>query len=120
MKPSNIDFTELLKKCYIVASPLYKTVDQYKYNGRIVLEYTKSTKNIFVDTDSSPSEEYEDIARDQIRNFFNGETKTITFNLDFNKDLDGLFSEIQKIKDEYFRKTGKSADDLLRKMAQGL
>jgi hypothetical protein len=81
---------KLLEECVESQSTVTRTGVFYKHNGRIVLEYMKSTKNVWIDDEFAEkiSESEKPEIERQIREFFHDRVKNVSFGLGLNANVD--------------------------------
>jgi len=87
---------KLLEECTKTQSTVTRTGVFYKHNGRIVLEYMKSTKNVWIDDEIAEKisdSEKPEVER-QIREFFDDKVKNVSFGLSLNANLDSFNEEL--------------------------
>jgi hypothetical protein len=93
-----MDFKKLLSQCQVVQSRVFRTGTYYEYNGRIILEYMRSTKNVWVDEEISsliPKEE-EAKCKADICSFFPN-AKNVYFGSGLNRGEDELKEKLKKL-----------------------
>ena len=93
-----MDFKKLLSKCQVVQSRATKTGLFYQYDGRIILEYMRSSKNIWIDDEVAsliPKEEKAKCEAD-IRSHF-GNVNNVYFGLGLNKTEDEIKENLKKL-----------------------
>jgi hypothetical protein len=93
-----MDFKKLLSQCQVVQSRVFRTGTYYEYNGRIILEYMRSTKNVWVDEEISsliPKEE-EAKCKADIFSFFPN-AKNVYFGSGLNRGEDELKEKLKKL-----------------------
>jgi hypothetical protein len=93
-----MDFKKLLSQCQEVQSRVFKTGSYYEYNGRIILEYMRSSKNVWVDEEISsliPKEEKAKCEAD-IRSFLPN-AKNVYFGSGLNRGEDELKEKLKKL-----------------------
>ena len=93
-----MDFKKLLSQCQEVQSRVFKTGSYYEYNGRIILEYMRSSKNGWVDEEISsliPKEEEAKCEAD-IRSFLPN-AKNVYFGSGLNRGEDELKEKLKKL-----------------------
>jgi hypothetical protein len=84
------DIKDILRRCEVCQSTLTRTGRFYKLDGRVILEYMTSTKNVWVDNEISeliPKDKLKAVEQD-IRDFFNGSVKNVSFDLSMNEHID--------------------------------
>ena len=93
-----MDFKKLLSQCQEVQSRVFRTGTYYEYNGRIILEYMRSSKNVWVDEEISsliPKEE-EAKCKADIFSFFPN-AKNVYFGSGLNRGEDELKEKLKKL-----------------------
>ena len=91
-----MNFKKLLQNCIASPSCITKTGVLYSINGKIVLEYMKSTKNVWVDKDIVPYILDKKEAEKEIIEFF-GSVKNVYFDLELNDNVVELNDKIFNI-----------------------
>lgn len=93
---NQMDITKILNACEETQSTLTKTGRFYKLNGKVIVEYMKSSRNVWVDADISAlisSDERKEVEK-QIRTFFYDRVNNVNFGLEINKDINDFNNKL--------------------------
>lgn len=98
-----MNFIDLLSKCDEVPSTATRTGIFFKLNGAIILEYMKSSRNVWIDDDIAGSilPEHKKEYEAQIREFFHGRVKNVYFGFPLNEGEKKLKDRIYNILDKF-------------------
>ena len=111
-----MDFKKLLSECTITPSTLTKTGVYYLKDNVIILEFMKSTKNVWVDSAFAENITDKDQAGKEIIEFF-GNAKSVMFGLELNEMNDNYRNNVAKIlNDNGFEGNAKNVDDVIKLM----
>lgn len=90
-----MDFKRLLENCTASQSTITKTGVFYSINGKVVLEYMKSTKNVWVDDDIVPFIIDKNKAEKDIIEFF-GKVSSVYFGMGLNSTINERNEKIEQ------------------------
>lgn len=92
-----MNFIKLLNACEETQSTITKTGRFYKYEGRVILEYMKSSRNVWVDSEiASLILDKKDVEQ-QIIIFFYDKVNNVNFGLEINKDIEDYNAKLDNL-----------------------
>lgn len=113
-----MDFKKLLSECTITPSTLTKTGVFYVKDNIIVLEFMKSTKNVWVDSTFAENIPDKTKAEREISEFF-GYAKSVMFGLELNEMNDNYRNGIAKIlNDNGVESSAEKVNDIIKAMRE--